>query len=290
MLTAQRKREQQRKGVPQLTGQLPRIGITGISVLLGLSSLAVAAGQVAPGAVISWSGPELIKCGAEGREWSPIDGACLYPIDLLAQPGRRELLRWNPQGREATIVVIGEYPYEVQRITLQGDSKVNLSTEETARAHRDQQAVGALWETSLPRQFTLPLGAPLRSLPPGGRFGARRFFNNQARSPHTGTDYAAESGAEVFSTAVGRVVLSDDLFFSGESVFVDHGDGLVSMYFHLKERLVERGDPVGRGELIGRVGQTGRATGPHLHFGLRWRGARIDPALLLAGSAVVEVD
>jgi murein DD-endopeptidase MepM/ murein hydrolase activator NlpD len=191
------------------------------------------------------------------------------------------------QGREVSIVEVGEYPYEVQRITLEGDTHVNLSAADLARVRLDQKAVGALWNSSSSRRFGLPLGPPLRSLPTGGRFGARRYFNDQPRSPHTGTDFAAPSGSEVLSTAAGRVVLSDDLFFSGQSIFVDHGDGLVSMYFHLRERAVEIGDEVIRGEVIGRVGQTGRATGPHLHFGLRWRGARIDPALMLMEPAAL---
>ncbi len=114
-------------------------------------------------------------------------------------------------------------------------------------------------------------------MPEGGRFGARRFFNGQPRSPHSGADYAAAEGTPVRAVAAGTVVLADDLFFSGRSLFVDHGDGLISMYFHLSEALPGEGEEVRRGETIGRVGQTGRATGPHLHFGVRWRGARIDP-------------
>jgi murein DD-endopeptidase MepM/ murein hydrolase activator NlpD len=80
------------------------------------------------------------------------------------------------------------------------------------------------------------------------------------------------------------VALAGDFFFSGGSVFLDHGDGLISMYFHLQELAVEQGRDVKRGEVIGSVGQTGRATGPHLHMGLRWRGARIDPSLLLVST------
>jgi murein DD-endopeptidase MepM/ murein hydrolase activator NlpD len=86
----------------------------------------------------------------------------------------------------------------------------------------------------------------------------------------------------VLAIADGRVALAADFFFSGGSVFLDHGDGLISMYFHLEEWTVEEGGEVRRGEVIGKVGQTGRATGPHLHMGARWRGARIDPMLLLA--------
>lgn len=283
MLAVQYKREQLRRGPLRLTAKFLWIWATASVVSIGLKPIA-AAEPALPGTVVKWSGAEVSKCGVGSREWLPIEDACWYPIDLLALPGRRELLRWTPRGREMSTIEIADYPYEVQRITLQSDSQVNLSATDLSRVRRDQRAVGALWNTASPRRFRLPLAPPLRSLPPGGRFGARRFFNDQPRSPHTGTDYAADDGTEVLSTAVGRVVLSAALFFSGESVFIDHGDGLVSMYFHLKERLVVTGDGVGRGEPIGRVGQTGRATGPHLHFGLRWRGARIDPALLLAGS------
>jgi murein DD-endopeptidase MepM/ murein hydrolase activator NlpD len=89
-------------------------------------------------------------------------------------------------------------------------------------------------------------------------------------------------GTPVHSIANGTVVLAGDFFFSGGSVFLDHGDGLISMYFHLRDLAVEQGREVERGEVIGSVGQTGRATGPHLHMGLRWRGARVDPAFLMA--------
>jgi murein DD-endopeptidase MepM/ murein hydrolase activator NlpD len=125
------------------------------------------------------------------------------------------------------------------------------------------------------------LASPLEELGPAGSFGSRRFFNDQPRSPHSGADYAAAEGAAVFSVAPGTVVLAADLFFSGNSVFVDHGDGLVSMYFHLRSISVVEGEALESQAVIGEVGQTGRTTGPHLHLGFRWRGARVDPDLLL---------
>ena len=93
----------------------------------------------------------------------------------------------------------------------------------------------------------------------------------------------------MLAAAAGEVALTGDFFFSGKSVFLDHGDGLVTMYFHLSRLDVAEGDAVERGRVIGAVGQTGRATGPHLHFAARWRGARVDPALLLDPSTVVEL-
>jgi murein DD-endopeptidase MepM/ murein hydrolase activator NlpD len=101
-------------------------------------------------------------------------------------------------------------------------------------------------------------------------------------SPHGGADFAADLGTPVRSAADGTVVMVANHFFGGNAVFVDHGDGLVSQYFHLSRALVREGQEVARGAVVGEVGATGRATGPHLHFGLRWRGARVNPVLLLA--------
>jgi murein DD-endopeptidase MepM/ murein hydrolase activator NlpD len=91
------------------------------------------------------------------------------------------------------------------------------------------------------------------------------------------------------AVADGVVALADDFFFSGRSVFLDHGDGLITMYFHFSEILVEEGDEIRRGQVIGRVGQSGRATGPHLHVGIRWRGARVDPALMFVPVDEIQV-
>ncbi len=107
------------------------------------------------------------------------------------------------------------------------------------------------------------------------------MFNGQPRSPHGGADFKAKPGTLVRAAADGRVVVAEDQYFPGRAVFIDHGDGLISMSFHFSEILVKEGDEVKRGDPIGRVGATGRVTGPHLHFALRWHGARVDPAILL---------
>jgi murein DD-endopeptidase MepM/ murein hydrolase activator NlpD len=166
---------------------------------------------------------------------------------------------------------------------------VDLSPEDLRRVERENREVAALWRRRGPRRFTLPLGAPLDPLPSGGRFGSRRIINGQPRSPHGGADYSVGEGATVRSVAEGTVVLVADHFFSGRSVFVDHGDGLLTMYFHLSRVDVEGGAEVGRGDTLGAVGATGRVTGPHLHFGVRWRGARVDPSLLLDPAAIATI-
>ena len=110
-----------------------------------------------------------------------------------------------------------------------------------------------------------------------GAFGRRRVINGRPRNPHSGEDIAAPTGANVLATNDGIVRLTVDHFFSGKGIFVDHGLGLHSMYFHLSEISVVEGQFVRRGEVIGQVGASGRATGPHLHWGIRLNGARVDP-------------
>lgn len=236
---------------------------------------------VAPGSVVRWTAEGTTACGMGSERWEPVGRTCWYPIDLLEEPGPLEVVRWHGGGRETATVRVGEYPYEVQHIELQDDSTVHLSAEDLARVRRESRAIGDLWSRRGPRLFELPLVPPLDPLPAGGRFGARRFFNGEPRSPHTGSDYTAAAGTPVHAVADGVVALAGHHFFGGKSVFLDHGEGLITMYFHLSEIDVEEGDRVAAGEGIGRVGSTGRATGPHLHFGVRWRGERIDPSMLL---------
>ena len=110
-----------------------------------------------------------------------------------------------------------------------------------------------------------------------GAFGRRRLINGQPRRPHSGEDIRAPMGTEVHAANGGIVRLSDDLFFSGTSIILDHGLGVYTMYFHLSSAAVKTGERVERGQVIGAVGATGRATGPHLHWGLRVGGARVNP-------------
>lgn len=241
---------------------------------------------VRPGTVVRWPGDDLESCALGERHWSPRSGACWYPIDLLAT-GAVEVVRERDGRRETRRLEVGDYPYDVQRLTIADDSQVHLSAADLARVERESARIGALWTLDGAPRFELPLAAPLASMPPGGRFGARRIINGEPRSPHTGSDFAADRGTPVLAVAAGRVALAEEYFFSGNSVFLDHGDGLISMYFHLSEIDVEPGQEVERGQRLGLVGSTGRATGPHLHFGLRWHGARIDPALLMASPATV---
>jgi murein DD-endopeptidase MepM/ murein hydrolase activator NlpD len=134
----------------------------------------------------------------------------------------------------------------------------------------------------------LPLGSPANPLPKPKTFGWDRIFNGKpAAQPHMGADYALPTGTPVFTVADGTVVIAEDLFYPGNAIFIDHGDGLVTMYFHLSEIQVQAGQEVRKGDKVGLVGSTGRATGPYLYFGIRWHKARIDPQFLLEDPAKI---
>jgi hypothetical protein len=241
---------------------------------------AEAPSPVRPGTVVRWLGEGVDWCAVGEKRFEPLDGACYFPVDLLRRAGPLEVARGRGGRRETTTVRVGKFDYPVQKLTLPRHM-VELSPEDLERVRRETREMARLWTTEGPRRFGLPLGAPLEPLPAGGRFGHRRIINGSPRSPHGGVDYSAAAGAPVLAAADGAVAMVADQFFGGNAVFVDHGDGLVTMYMHMSRVDVAEGQAVRRGERVGAVGSTGRATGPHLHFGVRWRGARVDPALLL---------
>lgn len=240
--------------------------------------------SVRPGSIVRWPGEGIVECQQGEQRFAPIAGACAYPVDLLAT-GTLEVARRTEQGVERRTLTLTAYPYPTESLTGVAEKYVSPPAAELARIEREQRETAAVFARRTVRQFTLPLGAPLAVLPEGGRFGSRRIFNGEARSPHGGTDFKAAPGTLVYAADDGIVALAAGQYFAGNAVYVDHGDGLVSMSFHLAEILVKTGAAVKRGQPIGKVGATGRVTGPHLHFGARWRGAKVDPQLLLADPA-----
>ena len=170
--------------------------------------------------------------------------------------------------------------FRTQELTVER-SMVDLDPPTLKRVKKEKHTVGGLWMDSVSQKlwngdFILPVQGEARST-----FGLRRIFNGQARNPHTGEDFSASLGEEVVSSNSGVVKLVEDLFFSGKSIFIDHGLGVYSMYFHLSKTLVEEREAVQKGETIGLVGSTGRATGPHLHWGMRINSARVNPLALI---------
>ena len=196
-----------------------------------------------------------------------------YPLDITVMQGDIVLERL-----EKTITV-EDANFPVQKLTLP-DKKVFLSKEDLARNKRESALRNERWSHWADRRywddkFIQPVDGKLN------RFGNKRIINGAPRSPHSGADVSAAQGTPVKATAAGKVILTGDFFFTGNTVYIDHGYGLISMYFHLSKVNVSDGDIVEQGQVLGLVGSTGRATGPHLHWGIRYRGRRINPESLL---------
>lgn len=245
--------------------------------------------EVVPGGLVRWEGETTDACVFGDERFSPVWKSCFFAVDLFTPPGTIEVGRERAGVVERRNVRVLAYPYPTQHVTIEDQGKVDLSKADAARAEREQTRMTAALSGRTARRFSLPLLGPLASLPTGGRFGARRMFNGQPRSPHTGVDFATAAGTRVLAVADGTVRLAEEHFFPGKAVVIDHGDGLFTMSFHLRIISVKEGQEIQRGAVIGEVGATGRASGPHLHFAARWRGARIDPELLLGRTKPAEL-
>jgi murein DD-endopeptidase MepM/ murein hydrolase activator NlpD len=210
------------------------------------------------------------------RQWTAVVG-----IPLSAKPGPA-VLKVRREGQpEATVgFSIGDVKYAEQRLNV-APGKVDLSPEDLARYERERThlaEVSAMFSEQPPG--TLRLQQPV----PGTRsssFGLRRVFNGQSRNPHSGMDIAAPKGTPVVAAGAGKVIDAGDYFFNGNTVWIDHGAGLLTMYCHLDSISVTPGQSVPAGTLIGTVGATGRVTGPHLHWSVSLNRAMVDPALFL---------
>lgn len=208
----------------------------------------------------------------------------LLGIDLEDKPGTHELtieIEQKSGSRRLTYhVEVLKEKFRVERLILPKD-KVDLDERSLQRWKAEQEQV----KTALASDSPIRLWRSSFAEPVSGRrtgvFGSVRIMNGQARSPHNGEDIGAPVGTDVAVTNDGIVRLTVDHIFSGKGVYVDHGLGFYSMYFHLSEILVKEGDAVRAGQVIGKVGATGRATGPHLHWGVKLNGARVNPYALL---------
>jgi murein DD-endopeptidase MepM/ murein hydrolase activator NlpD len=211
--------------------------------------------------------------------------AAIVGIDLDTRPGTHgwQLAVLEPGREPATVrgqLRLQPRKFPVQRLTLPS-GMVDLDPETERRAIAEGDRLKTLYRTLTPsRLWRGRFARPVAGDDPGSGFGSRRIINGQPRAPHTGLDYAAPRGAPVVASNSGRVALVADYFFPGRLVVLDHGLGLYTLYFHLDAVEVAEDERVERGQPIGRVGATGRATGPHLHFGVQAGGARVDPASL----------
>ena len=189
--------------------------------------------------------------------------------------------RREPRGSRGTLH-LRHRDFPVQRLTLPAPM-VDLDPETERRAVAEGEVLRTLYRTISPeRLWRGPFVRPVAGNDPGSGFGSRRIINGRPRAPHGGTDYAAARGTPVVAVNAGSVALVGEHFFPWRLVVIDHGLGLYTLYFHLDEARVEIGERVVRGQPLGTVGSTGRATGPHLHFGVQVGAARVDPDRFLA--------
>lgn len=205
-------------------------------------------------------------------------------IPLSAEPGARSITVTEADGATRTVSFrVGAKDYATQHITIKDRRKVNPSAEDMKRITREREEIrDARDRWSEGAVSPLPLVLPVegrRSSP----FGLRRYFNGQRRRPHSGLDIAAPRGTPVRAAQSGEVIETGDYFFNGKAVFLDHGQGLLTFYFHLDRVDVAPGQRVAAGEVVGTVGSTGRATGPHLHWGVSLNRVMVDPDLFMAG-------
>jgi murein DD-endopeptidase MepM/ murein hydrolase activator NlpD len=211
-------------------------------------------------------------------------------LSLDAAPGSYQLTVEDADGKTSSHAFeIGTKEYPTQRITLKDQKMVSPDEKDLPRINNElerSRAAYATWrdEANIPFPLTVPVEGARSS-----SFGLRRFFNGEPRRPHGGVDISAPVGAVIHAPAPGRVVEGGEFYFNGNTLFIDHGQGLITMYAHMSEVDVKVGQEVQRGDVIGRVGATGRATGPHLHWTVTLNGFAIDPALALGEVPTVTV-
>jgi murein DD-endopeptidase MepM/ murein hydrolase activator NlpD len=256
-----------------VTPPAPGIWPQDLRVPGGVARLALGPAAVRP---VAFAGDVPVLVLGDGIAWTAIVG-----IPLAAALGPAFISVPTEDGTRQVAYTVEAKPYREQRLKV-APGTVDLSPEDEARYNRERAHLHTVVATfSEPLLPSLRMQAPV----PGRRsssFGLRRVFNGQARNPHSGMDIAAATGTPVTAPLPGRVLDTGDYFFNGNTVWLDHGGGLLGMFCHLSRTDVQPGDVLRTGQRLGAVGATGRVTGPHLHWSVSLNQAMVDPALFLA--------
>lgn len=215
----------------------------------------------------------------QSAHWQAVTG-----IPLSQKPGAAELDVQTSDGKggvhhQLIGFTVADKSYVTQQLQV-APGYVNPPAAINERIEREQKELNAVFArfTELKPQYGLL--KPAQGIA-SSSFGLRREFNGEARNPHSGMDIAASLGSDAIAAESGTVVLADELYFNGNTVVIDHGQGMLTLYCHLQQIAVKKGQTIERGQLLGKVGATGRVTGPHLHFAVSLNGSRVNPALFL---------
>jgi len=272
--------------VPWLSAQTtPRAPISA-----AISARAIQPGELAVLTITTEDNAERVHVRAFERDLTPwrVDAhtwRVLVGIDLDVAPGRAVVNTTATVGGRpvtlATPLTVLRKSFPTRQLKVD-EAFVNPPPDALARIERDTRELNKRWASSAAsRLWTGPFVRPVPQ-PNNSAFGTRSVFNGQPRSPHSGADFQSPAGTPIHAPNAGRIVLAEDLYYSGNTVIVDHGLGLFSLMAHLSEINVKEGDSVAAGDVLGKVGATGRVTGPHLHWAIRINGARVDPLSVLA--------
>ncbi len=202
-------------------------------------------------------------------------------IAIDEKVGEKHIVAVTKQKKEHIYFDIDAKSYKKEYIKLKTNKRVTLSKVDLQRFQKEKKKTKKILKSfnkniSSNLEFITPLSGRISSI-----FGKRRYYNGKAKSPHKGTDIAAKRGTPIVASQSGKVALREDLFFNGNTIYLDHGEGVISIYSHMQKFAVNNGDEVQKGDVIGYVGTTGRSTGPHLHFGIILNGAAVNPGFFI---------
>ena len=233
-------------------------------------------GNASQAPTATYQGKPVLVVKEQDASWLAIVG-----VPLTVKPGSQQIVAKDAKGTRNLDFVVGSKKYPEQRITLKNQRQVNPDPADLKRIEGElavQLKAYRSFTPGTPSNLLLdkPVAGPLSS-----KFGVRRFFNGEERNPHSGLDFAVPAGTPIKAPAAGKVILTGNYFFNGNTVFVDHGQGFISMFCHMSKIDVKVGDVVPRGGVVGKVGSTGRATGPHMHWNVSLNDARVDPAIFI---------
>ena len=239
----------------------------------GIALVEINSGKTQPQAFYKGKRIALVK--HDNQTWA------LVGIPLNSKTGKTHIvLKWPDGQKQTREFSIQGKTYKAQYLTIKNKRKVNPNQQDMKRITRERKRKNKAKHTWTDKpvadNFIIPVHGRISSI-----FGLRRFFNKQPRNPHTGLDIAAPEGTPIMAVADGRVIDAGNFFFSGNMVYIDHGQGLISLYAHMHEIKVKPGDEVHSGDIIGTVGQTGRVTGPHLHLSVIANQTLVDPVYFL---------